>query len=269
MACRAATSRALIMARGLGRRMRAGGADASLDPAQQAVADAGVKAMMPFGRPFLDYVLHALAEAGVREVGIVLGPEHDVVRRYYRGIRTHRLVIAFVLQPEADGTAGAIACAESWAGDEPFLALNADNLYPGEVLARLVAGREPALPGFERDSLQIPLARIGAFALLECDARGRLVRIVEKPGEPAVREAGPSALISMNAWRFDSRIFGACRDVTVSRRGERELPHAVALAVTRGVAFEVLPARGPVLDLSSREDVGPVARALKGYEVAL
>ena len=51
----------------------------------------------------------------------------------------------------------------------------------------------------------------------------------------------------MNVWRFDERIFAACRDVERSPRGEFELPEAVRLAIQRGVRFAVVPAQGPVL----------------------
>jgi glucose-1-phosphate thymidylyltransferase len=264
----ARTARALILARGLGTRMRAGAA-ATLDPGQAAAADAGMKAMMPFGRPFLDFVLHALADAGVTDVGLVLGPEHEAVRAYYRALATTRIGITFVEQPAPLGTANAVASARAWAGAEPFIVLNADNLYPQEVLARLVRGRKPALPGFERDSLGIPIERIGAFALLEVRDDGSLGKIVEKPGEEVMGAAGPGALVSMNLWRFDERIFEACQEVPLSERGERELPQAVALTVQRGVRFDVFRAQGPVLDLSSRADVANVARALEGRHVQL
>lgn len=68
----------------------------------------------------------------------------------------------------------------------------------------------------------------------------------------------------MNCWRFDARIFDACRDVPKSARGEYELPEAVALAMARGVRFTAVPARGPVLDLSRRVDAADVARRLAG-----
>ena len=42
-----------------------------------------MKAFIPIGRPFLDYILSALADAGLTRLCIVIGPEHDVVRRYY------------------------------------------------------------------------------------------------------------------------------------------------------------------------------------------
>lgn len=246
--------------------------DVDLDPAQRAAADAGLKAMIPVdgsGTPFLDHVLHALADAGVGTVGLVLGPEHEQTRAYYRGIATSRLEIGFVEQPEPRGTADAVSCARDWAGDAPFLVLNADNLYPVDVLSRLVSATGPALPAFEADSLELPLQRLGSFGLIETDDRGYLVRVIEKPGEEAIRAAGPRAPLSMNVWRFDARIFAACRDVPVSSRGERELPQAVSLAVASGMDFEVFPARGPVLDLSSRSDIAVVARKLAGAQVVL
>lgn len=264
--------KALILAAGRGTRMRAPGGD-SLDARQQAAADAGAKAMMPIGsaqgRPFLDYVLHALADAGCGEAALVLRPDQEEARAYYRSLKTTRIAVSFVEQQAPRGTADAVLSAESWAGAEPFLTLNGDNLYPATALQALGTARGPAAAGFERDSLGLPLDRLGAFALLEPDARGCLSRIVEKPGAAAVEAVGPDALISMNIWRFDARIFDACRDVPLSNRGEKELPQAVGLAASRGVCVEVLPVRGEVLDLSGRPDVATVARRLEGAEVRL
>lgn len=262
------TSRALVLARGLGTRMRADDG-AALDRSQASAAAAGLKAMIPFGRPFLDHVLHSLAEAGIRHVGLVLGPEHEAVREYYRVLPTRRIEIGFVMQAQPLGTADAVGAAEAWAGADPFITVNADNLYPVRMLRQLAGGRTPALLGFGRDSLGLPLERLGAFALIEPDARGCLAKIVEKPGTEAVAAAGPHALISMNAWRFDQRIFEACRGVAVSARGERELPQAVGLAASAGTCFEVFAAQGPVLDLSRRADVAAVGRALEGARVEL
>jgi len=70
--------------------------------------------------------------------------------------------------------------------------------------------------------------------------------------------------VSMNCWRFDTRIFAACRDVPRSPRGEYELPEAVGLAMRRGLRLRAVPARGPVLDLSRRADAGEVERRLAG-----
>ncbi|MDO8666338.1 MAG: hypothetical protein Q7J79_06970, partial [Gemmatimonadales bacterium] len=77
--------RAVILARGLGTSMRRADPAATLDQEQRSAADAGMKGMIRIGRPFLDYLLSALANAGIRDVCLVVGPEHDAVRGRYEG----------------------------------------------------------------------------------------------------------------------------------------------------------------------------------------
>ncbi|MBA3950065.1 MAG: nucleotidyltransferase family protein [Acidobacteria bacterium] len=262
--------KALVLAAGRGTRMRAAADDATLAAEQAAAADAGHKAMMPLGgRPFLDHVLHSLADAGINDIGLVFSPAHDDARAYGRALPRSRIRLTLLVQPEPRGTADAVLAGEAWAAGEPFIVLNGDNLYPVDVLARLRETAGPAVPGFRRDALALPLERVGAFALIEADARGCLTRIVEKPGAAAVEAAGPDALVSMNLWRFDARIFEACRDVPLSERGEQELPQAVGLAAARGECVEVIPVRGEVLDLSSRSDIPGVERRLENAAVRL
>ncbi len=265
--------KALLLARGLGRRMQAAGDRAALSAAQSSAAAAGAKGMMPIGsgRPFMDHVLSALADAGCRDVCLIVAPDHDVIRRYYEEAgRPTRVRLSFSVQPEADGTARAVLAGQSFTGNEPFLVLNADNLYPVDVLRALVALDGPGLPAFNSERLVqdsgFPAERVAAFALLDVDATGGLRDIVEKPSREQLAAAGPHALVSMNVWRFDSRIFAACADVPRSARGEFELPEAVALARARGVTFHVIPARGAVLDLSRQSDIPLVSTRLAGVE---
>ena len=266
--------KALLLARGLGRRMQAAGEQAALTPAQQAAARAGAKGMMPIGagqRPFLDHVLSALADAGCRDVCLVVGPDHDAVRDYFSGPgRPSRVRISYAVQPIADGTARAVLAGQEFAGNDPFLVLNADNLYPIQVLQALTALDGPGLPAFNREALVrdsgFPGDRVAAFAVLDVDSSGVLRGIIEKPSSAQLAAAGPQALVSMNVWRFDRRIFAACADVTRSARGEFELPEAVALAVATGTIFQTFQASGAVLDLSRQTDVPLVAARLAGVE---
>ena len=259
--------------------MKAEGDPAALTASQAAAAAVGAKGMMPIGRPstslgtngrarpFLDYVLSTLADAGCTEVCFVVSPEHSRIRDYYDGPgRPSRLRVSYAIQDVADGTARAVLAARAFTSAAPFLVLNSDNLYGTHVLRALVALDGPGLPAYERDSLVhdsgFPLDRVGGFAAIEIDAHGFLTRIVEKPGCEYYDAAGPRALVSMNVWRFDERIFDACRDVPQSPRGEYELPEAVALALTRGVRFRTFPATGAVLDLSRRTDIALVSERL-------
>lgn len=256
------TSRAVVLARGLGTRLREADPAVTLTEEQHRAANAGLKPMVPIhGRPFLDYVLGAIADAGIRHVALIVAPDHHVIRRHFEDHAPSRLAISFVVQDEALGTANAVLAAEQWAGDDPFLAMNADNLYPVHALRDLASLDEPGLLAFEADDLvrtsNIPAERVKAFAMVETDDHGYLIRIVEKPKDL------PPHLISMNCWRFDNRIFGACRDVPRSARGEFELPDAVTLATRRGIRFRAIRARGPVLDLSRRADTIDLARRLE------
>jgi len=261
------TARAIVLARGLGTRMRASDPTTRLTPEQQRVADAGLKAMIPLnGRPFLDYILGSLADAGIRQVALVVAPDHQALRDYYSDSPPERIRLDYVVQERPLGTADAVGAAESWVNREPFLAMNADNLYPVQVLTQLAAISEPALPVFEREDLvrssNIPAERIRSFAFLDLDERGYLVGIVEKPDKVLLSKGG--SYISMNCWRFDERIFRACREVPLSARGEYELPEAVGVAVRQGVHFKTFAAHGPVLDLSTRADASDVSRRLAG-----
>jgi glucose-1-phosphate thymidylyltransferase len=255
--------------------MREAAPDAALTPAQAAAAEAGLKAMMPVGagaetRPFLDYVLASLRRAGCTHACLVVAPDHDAVRRRYRDEVHLGLDVTLACQDEPTGTAHAVLAARPAVGGSPFLVVNADNLYPVPVLRALVELDTPGLPGFTvrelTTSSQIPTAQIASFALLDVDAHGWLRGISEKPGAGRLRALGEGAVISMNAWRFDARIFEACREVPTSARGEHELPEAVGLAIARGVMFRVIPAHGAVLDLSRRTDVARVSARLAGMD---
>jgi glucose-1-phosphate thymidylyltransferase len=253
--------------------MRAPDPGADLTLAQARAADAGFKGMMPVnGRPFLDYVLSALADVGVQDVALVVAPDHDALRQHYSvDAPPSRLTVHFVVQQEPLGTANAVVVAEEWVRGRSFLTMNADNLYPPPALLDLMGLDEPGLIAFESGALirssNIPPERIKSFALVETDEHGYLRDIVEKPGAASAaagRMWKEDSLISMNCWRFDAQIFPACRDVAPSARGELELPEAVGLGVRRGVRFKVLRATGRVLDLSTRADAAEVARRLSG-----
>lgn len=268
-----AIAKAVVLARGLGSRMRREDGAAALDPAQAAAADAGIKAMIPIGRPFLDYLLSALADAGFTRVALVIGPEHDVVRRYYEVESPPRRVrVSFAIQERPLGTADALLAAEDFAAGEEFLVLNSDNYYPIEVLADLRGLDEPGTALFARSALlehgNIEPERLRAYAVCRVSADGYLAAIVEKPDAEALGAAGPDPWISMNCWRLSPAIFGACRSTPLSPRGEKELPRAVNEAIAAGaIRIRVRPSRAGVLDLSRRADVAAVADRLRAVPV--
>ena len=260
--------KAVVLARGLGKRMREPNAEVQLDEAQAAVAESGVKAMMPVQRPFLDYVLSALADAGYEHACLIIGPEHMAVRNFYSlQAPTRRIQVHFAVQLEPRGTADAVLAAEDFVAGEDFLTINSDNYYPVSALRALRFLGQPGTALFETSVLvsegNIPPERILKFAVCEIDADGYLVKILEKPSETMGPPVPEGALVSVNCWRFPPAIFEACRGIPLSPRGEYELPSAVEKAMKElGVRFTVVRCQEGVLDLSSRTDIANVVQKL-------
>ena len=237
------------------------------------MADTGLKAMIPIGRPFLDYVLSALADTGFTNVCIVIGPEHNQVREHYtRIVKPTRIRIHFAEQSKPLGTADAVLAAEEFSGNEPFVILNSDNYYPPEALSALRSLAEPGLIGFEWKGLiekgNVSPDRVRRFGMLDIDAEGYLRRIL--PAADDTSASGRPVYASLNCWRFDHDIFDFCREVSVSPRGELELPRAVQLGIDQHQArFRVITLSQPVLDMSSRGDIATVEERLRGTAVSL
>ena len=251
--------------------MRRADTSAAIDSSQSMVAASGLKAMIPVGRPFLDYVLSALRQAGYTDACLVIGPEHGCVREYYTQCHLRHLQLHFAVQPDPRGTADALLAAESFVGADDFVVLNSDNYYPVKVLADLATMPGAGAVMFEREGLiansNIPPDRVSKFAYATIDSIGYLLDLVEKPESESI--STEHQLISMNCWRFSPEIFRYCRSVPMSERGEFELPQAVRLAVKSGMRLKITASAEGVLDLSTRSDIAKVASRLQTVSVDL
>jgi len=277
------TTQAVILARGLGTRMRRElaasvtgerlnasppkGTALALAKQQAAAAANGAKGMMPFARPFLDYSLSVLADAGIREAVLVVGPEHDEMRSYFkRTAAGRRVTLRFAVQDEPRGTADALAAAANSVDDAAFLVLNSDNLYSLAAVQALAALGGSGLVAFEAGALArggIEPERVFKFALLDISPEEQLRTIVEKPAPDHPLAMRQEHWVSMNLWSFTPRIFNACTRIAPSSRGELELQDAVTFAMQEfGEPFHIIRSHEPVLDLSSRTDIAVVGAHL-------
>ena len=102
------------------------------------------KALLPVGgRPLLDRMLGALAELGVGETVLVVGHCADQVRRL-GGDRRGRMAVRYVETP--DYTRGSVLSLYAARAHltEPALVMDADVLFPRELLRRLLAAPAPS-----------------------------------------------------------------------------------------------------------------------------
>ncbi len=254
--------KAVILARGLGTRMKADQKDAALSPSQDKIAGLGLKTFVPIvgEKTLLDFIFENLTKAGFRRFCLVIGAEHQAIRDF---CATKPYDISFVIQEKPLGTADAVLAAEGFVEDELFLVVNSDNLYPISDLRNLSELDQPGLIAFERTSLiqksNIHAERINGFAVIETDDTDHLCKITEKP-----QKVEENSFVSMNAWLFSPTIFAACRSINLSPRKEFELTEAVMFAIENlGEKFKAVRSTEGVLDLSSRADVKGAAEKLR------
>jgi dTDP-glucose pyrophosphorylase len=255
-------NKAVILARGLGTRMRAENKEANLDSKQSEIADLGIKALMPIygGKTLLDLILNNLSDAGFTKHCIVIGNEHQAIRDYCKKLNYN---ISFAIQEKPLGTANAVLAAEQFVNGDNFLMINSDNLYPVNDLRALRNLNKVGFIAYDKNGLieksNINETKINKFAILEIDENDELLRIVEKP-----ETSQNHSFISMNAWILSPLIFDAAKQIEPSARQEYELADAVNLAIKKfGEKFQAVYSNEGVLDLSSRADIVKLAERLK------
>jgi dTDP-glucose pyrophosphorylase len=253
--------KAVILARGLGTRMRLKSNKANLNSDQAKIAELGLKALIPISenRTFLDFILDNLKKANFLEICLVIGQEQEALKNFCQ-----KNNLDFALQKEPLGTSDAVFSAKKFVANDNFLVVNSDNLYPISDLMKLQMLETAGLIAFERESLikqsNISEDKINKFAEIKFDENNNLKQITEKPEVVSKNEV----YISMNAWILSPKIFIACQNIKPSSRGEYELTSAVQFAIDElGETFKIIKSLSGVLDLSNREDIENVAKILE------
>jgi len=179
--------KAFLLAAGLGTRLR-------------PITDTVPKCMLAIdGRPLLDIWLAEFDRAGVEEVLVNLHYLPDVVRRHL-ATRTGTPAVRTFFEPELLGSAGTLAANRDWvAGEDMFLACNADNLTDFDLSSLIQAHREhgaiATLTVFHSD-------RPSAGGVVELDAAGLVTGFTEKPSQPV------SDLVNAGMYAFHPALLG-------------------------------------------------------------
>ena len=228
-----------------------GGIGSRLRPITYSTA----KQLIPVGnKPIMFYGLEDLAAAGVAEVGIIVAPESGAEVRDAVGDGSRfGLAVTYIVQEQPLGLAHALRTAL------PFVAGDDVLMYLGDNLLR--HGVRGVVEDFQRErpNCQILLARVdnpSAFGVVELDAHGGVVRLVEKPIDP------PSDLALVGVYLFDHTVAEAVEAIEPSDRGELEITDAIQYLVDTGRGGEA--DLGDRLVEGHREEGGPASRQLPG-----
>jgi len=224
----------LILAGGTGTRLR-------------PITHTSAKQLVPIAnKPILFYGIEDMAEAGIREIGIVVGDAEPEIRSAVGDGSRWGVEVTYIPQDEPLGLAHCVLIARDFLGDDDFVMYLGDNMLEqglSDFVARFESHRSasPRLGESETapPAAQILLARVddpGQFGVAEIDGAGEVVRLVEKPADP------PSDLALIGVYLFDPTIHDAVRAIQPSARGELEITDAIQWLIDHGhrVRHEVL-----------------------------
>lgn len=192
-----------------------GGAGTRLRPLTHTSA----KQLVPVAnKPVLFYGLEAIADAGITEVGIVVGDTADEIMQAVGDGSAFGLQVTYIPQDAPLGLAHAVVIAREFLGEDDFVMYLGDNFIIGGIRDLVEAFHT------ERPAAQILLTQVSdprAFGVAELGPDGRVVSLEEKPEVPK------SDLALVGVYLFTSAVHEAVRAIKPSRRGELEITHAL------------------------------------------
>jgi len=223
----------------------AGGAGTRLRP----ITHTSAKQLVPVANtPILFYGLAAMAAAGIKQVGMIVGETRDEVMAAVGDGSRWGIEVTYIPQEAPLGLAHCVLIARDFLGQDDFVMYLGDNLLEQglvEFVERFEAAREAARhPTLHAPHSDVPSAQVlltpvpdpRAFGVAELAPDGRIVRLVEKPQDP------PSNLALVGVYLFDASIHEAVRSIEPSARGELEITEAIQWLIDHGhhVRQEVL-----------------------------
>jgi glucose-1-phosphate thymidylyltransferase len=217
------------------------------------ITHTSAKQLVPVAnKPVLFYGIEAMADAGIEEVGIIIAPDTGPEIEVAAGDGSRfGLRITYILQDEPLGLAHAVLTAESFLRRSPFVMYLGDNLLQGGISELVSAFREH---GPDALILLTPVLDPENYGVAELAPAapgevGRVVRLIEKPPEPA------TDLALVGVYMFTAAVHDAARAIAPSPRGELEITDAIQHLVDAGMRVEPHVVRGWWKDTGRLEDM--------------
>ena len=175
-------------------------------------------------KPVLFRVIEAIVEAGISEIGIVVGDTADEVKRAVGDGTRWGIRVEYIPQDAPLGLAHAVKISRDFLGDDRFVMFLGDNVIQGGISA-LIAQFEDS--DYNCQIVLKQVERPEQYGVAELNPNGSIRRLVEKPREPK------SDLALVGIYMFDEHVFEAVNAITPSWRGELEITDAIQYLVDK------------------------------------
>jgi glucose-1-phosphate thymidylyltransferase len=195
----------------------AGGSGSRLYPLTRVVS----KNLLPvYDKPMIYYPLSTLMMAGIREILLITRPEEQpLFRRLLGDGAQFGISLSYAVQEAPRGLAEAYLIGADFVGDGPSALVLGDNIFYGDGLISLLGETRHRLERGEAGAciFSYTVRDPTRYGIVELDAAGRPVSIVEKPAQPRSRNA------VVGLYFYDGRVADIARRVRPSARGELEI----------------------------------------------
>ena len=227
-----------------------GGAGTRLRP----ITYTSAKQLVPVAnKPVLFYGLESIAEAGITDVGIIVGDTADEIRQAVGDGSGFGLNVTYIPQNAPLGLAHAVLIARDFLGDDDFVMYLGDNFIVGGIRDLVEQFRQEVVDA------RILLTRVAnptTFGVAELDAAGKVIGLEEKPAYPK------SDLALVGVYLFRPSVHDAVRSIEPSRRGELEITHAIQWLIDSGMDVRSTLIHGYWKDTGNVTDMLEVNRAV-------
>ena len=197
-------------------------------------------------KPVLFRVIEAIKEAGIDDIGIVIGDTGEEIKQAVGNGRRWDVKITYIPQDAPLGLAHAVKISHSFLGDDRFVMFLGDNVIQGGISSLI---RQFASSDWNSQVVLTQVDHPEHYGVADLDEQGRIRRLVEKPRNP------PSNLALVGIYMFDHNIFQAVNSIKPSWRGELEITDAIQWLVEHGCAVHPYIHRGWWIDTGKPIDM--------------
>ena len=212
----------------------AGGAGTRLYPSTIAVSK---QILTVYDKPMIYYPMSVLMLAGITE-GLIISTSRDVsLFEALFGDGSHLgMQISYAVQDKPRGIADAFWVGEQFIGKEDVCLVLGDNIFYGYGFTERLHKVAASVSGATIFGYHVGNPK--EFGVVEIDAQGKVLSIVEKPENPKSSYAVPGLYF------YDNQVVSIARQIEASPRGELEISAVNEAYLQRGQLKAELLGRG-------------------------
>ncbi len=208
---------------------------------------AGPKQLLPIGnKPMSQYALEDFKEAGITDIGIIIGDVYpEKVKEFYGDGSKFGVTITYIHQDKPKGISHAIRLCKDFIGNDRFVVYLGDNILRTGLVEYAKKFQQS-----QSDAMML-LCEVddpSRFGIAELDGK-KIKKIMEKPKNP------PSNLAVIGIYFLTSKIFDIIDILKPSWRGELEITEALQLLMEKGNSIEYDIVTGWWKDTGTPEDI--------------